>query len=625
MTFGRSRRPDDWPTIHDRARAALSAQLDGELDPAETDWLDGHLAGCPNCRQAADDYAAQRFELRALRDHQPLPPRDLWARTAAAIELEASGHSRGRAPARRLLLAPSAFIATALVVAVAAGLLRSSQLPGDGNGGSSSFEVANASAPSPVTVAGGPTPIPVRPKNVEVVAPDASGKLTVKVTKVVEVCPKDAAEPCDTSSPVEERPVQIDQGAQAVFGDTNQSRLIVVSSPSTDDRGTVQVVALTDDTSAGPSAPPASPSSSPVAASHSPAASASPSPTPTASATASSVVLPSASPTVTATPTGSIDVTPSGQPGATVEIATGVALVGQTASYSASQTWFAFTARPIDGSAGPDIYVWQVGTPSARRITDDGRSVFGSWAGDLIVGSTALDEHPGPSGPATTGLRPLTFVLDPATGVRTDLASAGRMWRPAIDPNGGRRAVYWAGTVRQVEGPSFEPEAGRLVLGDWSADFGVPAGSPQPSASTSASASAGASPSASPDASAADGDQERTRHEITIGAGQLDDFDARWDPSGTHLAVWIADSQDPTIGRLSLYTVQSFDGSIDLKAPLLDARIASAGFSIADGQLIWSEPPSDPAASSGSVQLLAWSSDGVGTVETFDGSALVIR
>src|SRR5690349_1532015 len=125
MTFRRgARRPDAWPTTHDRARAALSDQMDGVLDATETAWLDEHLAGCPDCRRTADEYAAQRFELRKLRDRQPLPPRDLWARTAAAIELESERRSIARGPSRRRSIAlPSAFIATALAVVVMAGLL----------------------------------------------------------------------------------------------------------------------------------------------------------------------------------------------------------------------------------------------------------------------------------------------------------------------------------------------------------------------------------------------------------------------------------------------------------------------------------------------------------------------
>src|SRR6185369_11165962 len=41
-----------------------------------------------------DAYLADRALLRTLRDTQPEPPRDLWARTSAAIEAE--GARRGR-------------------------------------------------------------------------------------------------------------------------------------------------------------------------------------------------------------------------------------------------------------------------------------------------------------------------------------------------------------------------------------------------------------------------------------------------------------------------------------------------------------------------------------------------
>ena len=58
-------------------------------------WLDDHLAGCSACRAIAAAYETDRLALRALRDRQPEPPRDLWARTSAALERESAG--RGRA------------------------------------------------------------------------------------------------------------------------------------------------------------------------------------------------------------------------------------------------------------------------------------------------------------------------------------------------------------------------------------------------------------------------------------------------------------------------------------------------------------------------------------------------
>src|SRR5258706_3336851 len=127
---GRTRRPDDWPLSHVRARADLSNRLDTPLEPKEANWLSSHLEACPDCRVIADAYAAQRLELRALRDRMPPPPRDLWARTSAAIESESrfrDGRARSTGWRNRRILAPSAVIAAALVVAVAVATLTSSQ------------------------------------------------------------------------------------------------------------------------------------------------------------------------------------------------------------------------------------------------------------------------------------------------------------------------------------------------------------------------------------------------------------------------------------------------------------------------------------------------------------------
>jgi hypothetical protein len=103
------------------------------------------------------------------------------------------------------------------------------------------------------------------------------------------------------------------------------------------------------------------------------------------------------------------------------------------------------------------------------------------------------------------------------------------------------------------------------------------------------------------------------------------DWDARWDGTGTHVAIWIADPQDPGVGNLSLYSVDSFDGKIDLKSPLLNNVRANAGYAISDGQLVWAEPAAQGSTTGGQVRLLAWTDEGVGTVSTGTGPAIVIR
>ena len=288
-------------------------------------------------------------------------------------------------------------------------------------------------------------------------------------------------------------------------------------------------------------------------------------------------------------------------------------LVGQSAAYSPSGAWFAFSARPADGSLGPDIYVWKVGEALATPITADHRSIFGSWAGESIVGSTVVETPLGNGEGAATELVPESFVIDPLTQEIVALPQAGRAWRPALDPSG-RKAVYWAGTLRATEAPGFAPDAGRLVLGSWTADgTGVLDSSADPSSA------------ASPDASALTGEQAAAHDEVTIAAGRMEDWDARWDAAGTHLAVWIADAQDPTVGRLSLYGVSSFDGRIDVKKPLLDAQLATAGFAISDGQLVWASPSADGAVTGDRIQVLAWTEQGQGQVQSVLGPVIVIR
>ena len=75
---------------HDRARSLAATRVDWPLDPKDAAWLDAHLASCESCRSVAAAYGADRLALRSLRNQQPEPPRDLWARTAAAIEGESA-------------------------------------------------------------------------------------------------------------------------------------------------------------------------------------------------------------------------------------------------------------------------------------------------------------------------------------------------------------------------------------------------------------------------------------------------------------------------------------------------------------------------------------------------------
>jgi len=386
--------------------------------------------------------------------------------------------------------------------------------------------------------------------------------------------------------------------AVVVFGSPHDERLIVVNDASSANSGTISVVPLA---SAAPDAS-ATPPASSTPASAPPSDGSTPQPPPSAPPSVPST--PSAPPIGSGSPTPSVEVSPSPSTNGAIEIAHDVVLVGQSAAYSPSGAWFAFTARPANGLAGPDIFVWKVGDSEAHPVTTDHRSVFGSWSGDVMVGSTIVETKKGSGADAKIELEPVSYLLDPATNVITALPQTGRAWRPAVDPFG-RLAVYWAGTVRDTIGPGFAPDAGRLVLGNWGTGNAAP--------------SDGALPTP------LKGDQGAVRHETTVTAGRIGDWDARWDSAGTHLAIWIADDLNPAVGRLSLYNVDSFDGKIDLKSPLLDAKPAIAGYSISDGQLVWAEPAPAGSTTGARIQLLAWTDQGVGTVGTVTGPVIVIR
>ena len=609
MTFGRRRRrPDDWSTSHARAHAALSDRLDGVLEPSEAGWLDEHLAGCVDCRRAAEAYDAQRLQLRAGRDHPPLPPRDLWARTAAAIEHESrfrdhrerAGGGIGRRP-----LAISSALVAALAVTVVVGTLISSQLSGGGGHAtpnpSGVTTAAGSAGPTAQTAAPGATPIVVA-QHVDYVKKGLDGRYQVTSLDVRSVCPE-SSDSCNTAAPTpaQEPGVQLTTKPQTVFGNRDRTQLIVVNEADQTQPASISVVPLPSST------PEASPPPSESAA---PTSSAGASPTasePSATPAETSSATPSIAPTESGGSSGpppSIPVTPSSTPGGPIEIAENVILVGQSAAYSPNGDWFAFTARPADGSAGPDIYVWKVGDSAARAVTNDHRSSFGSWLDEgTAIGSTVVET------PGTNGQEPdrasVSFLIDPVTSKQVPLPQTGRTWLPSVDPSG-QRAVYWTGSLRlKSDAPVFLPKAGRLVIGDWN-----PAG---PAASDE--------PSSTP----LSGDQAVERHETTIATGQLGDWDARWESTGRKLAVWIANADDPHVGVLSLYAVDPFDGRIDLKKPLLDGTPATAGFSISDGKLVWAEPAADGSGTGGRIFVLAWTDQGAGTVETVQDQVLVIR
>ena len=111
---------------------------------------------------------------------------------------------------------------------------------------------------------------------------------------------------------------------------------------------------------------------------------------------------------------------------------------------------------------------------------------------------------------------------------------------------------------------------------------------------------------------------------MSVVDGAVTEFDVRWDETGRWLAIWLADAKDSSIGRLSLVHLDPVDRSISTgrTAPRSDVT-ALPGFSIADGRLAWATPPGQGGEGS-RVQIVAWTDDGVGAVESGPVEGVVV-
>jgi hypothetical protein len=582
--FGRvRRRPDGWASPHERARMRAAQRMDWPLHPDEAAWLDRHLEECDACRAAVADYEATRIELRGLRGTEPAPPRDLWARTAAAIEQGPTRRGRasaGRGP--RLSPAPLGALSGLLVVAIVLGATLLSR---------PTIEPAPPATPSAVPTPGAASPTSPRPTPIIVGAGEVSwvrsgpdGVWGLTRARVDQVCPPAGRPDCaPIDGDTESRPVVLLANPRSVIGSPRDGQAIVVGSSGTSG-DTVYVVALpTPAPEPSPSAEPpptTEPTTEPTAT---PKPTAEPTTEPTTEPTATS--KPTAEPTVeptaesTVEPTPDITAEPTTEP--VIAIATDITVVGESAAYSPDGEWFAFTARPADGSRGPDIHIWRVGDESARPVTTDHASVMASWLGDRILGSRIVDDEDAADG----AVRSVTFLLDPTTGEETILEDVG--WRPTVDPSG-MLVVAWVGSlIVSDDGHAWHAGSGSLEIRPWSVD-----------------------------GTGSDDGQ-------VIATGPLADFDVRWDPTGRWLAAWIADPVDPLIGRLTLYRMDLDDGLIVQPEGAPRDVPALPGYSLGDGRLAWVSPSGQDGHGS-RVLVVAWSADDVGLTESAPGEDLVV-
>jgi hypothetical protein len=423
---------------HERARALAAGALGGPLEAPEAEWLADHLAGCRGCRGVAAAYDRQRTQLRALGERPVVPPRDLWARTAATIELESrhrralgrfgSGTTGSLVGALGLVL-----VATATILAIPGG------------------DAGPAGTPGPLASGEGvaeATPIAVQPGVVGYVTVGPDGGWSVYFATVDRVCADEASAQClplggDVArtiplpgvprsfhlSPARDLVVVLDDGV-----DRSGGGVLVFSVPTpvpTPSSGTPEpepsptVAASATGLPTDPVAPPppgasAPPPTRPTSDASGPPrtdgpATATPTEPPASDPPASPTVDPASSgdPTPTGAPAESLVPGPSPTPVEALAIASGVVVRDESAAYSPDGRWFAFSAWPKDGSHGPDIYLWRVGDTAAEPVTTDHRSVFASWLENRILGSRIVETDPadaaatsGPSGAAGASAAP---------------------------------------------------------------------------------------------------------------------------------------------------------------------------------------------------------------------------
>jgi WD40-like Beta Propeller Repeat len=581
----------------------------------------------------------------------------------------------------------------------------------------------------------GVTPIPVGAADVAWLSPVSDGTYTLNSARVDRVCAATIRPDCAPFDGSEARQIPtLKSRPRAVLKSPSRQQLVVVEAGTRTGGGTVYVMSVpatvttpapspsagatagsTADPSASgnpqpspsgavpptelptePSMRPTLPTATTPAATSAPSndtsapISASPSPSPLGSPSAAgdspSPDPSGATPSASSIPPG----TPEPTAAATLAIISNVVVMGETAAYSPDGTMLAFSARPADGSHGPDIYLWRVGDPSARPVTTDHASMFSGWWGTWLIGSradrqgqaapvsdgstiapsapdpaasdstgasdggadgvsngngsdsTSTDPSPSlsgasPSAPVVTPRAspssaiaapsgesvspgasttpepsvtpepatapeavPQSFLIDSASGVETPITSVSA-WRPVVDPTG-RFVVYWSGRLRyDATTLSWVPGAGQLLVAFW------------PAFTRSDSAAILAPTQLLPN----DPD-----------GAPSGDWDIRWDETGGHLAIWIADSTDPSVGRLSLLTIDAATATTIPAQILLHDAQALPGFSLGNERLAWATPPGQDGEGS-RLQVFAWTGDNAGKIDSQPasggGAMIVVR
>jgi hypothetical protein len=615
-----SRALRDSERIHERATLLASEAIDSALEPADAAWLAEHLDGCADCQTVADEYRSLRDELRSLA--APEPPRDLWARTSAALdELDRSGQRKG--VALRLgfggLAANRSFVGTAVAVSlvvVFSGISLLSQVPGSrgsGSGRPSDLAVGPPTtlpADAPVAVVDG-TSYWIKRDGETYQIRSGSSKCSGSIDRCYVSSDSGTTVGSITSTSPVFAALAPDARQAAVWnGDTIAILPLAPEAPST-----VAIDQMTPRPSVTSSAV-ATPTASTATATATSTAVASASATPT-----SRVVTPSAPPTVSASPSQSASPSPTiaSTPAVPVSVPTailnGYKVVGRNPEFSADGLWVAFSAAPTNFGNGPDLFVWKVGQERAHAVTSAHADLFSGWFGSQILVSelsagqsgAAAGDIASPSASAAPSIQAsgasVSYLFDPATDTAQ---SIGRpMLLPVADPTR-TFLVYWSGTI-VLDATSGQLKAGKgnLYLDSWAnltltpaaLDGATPApsasaptvsqapsASPTPESTASNEAIPSPTPSSIPQPSASPILPQLLR---ASAIDSVANWVVDWDATGQHVAVWVGDPSSQSVGVVSLFAIDH--GLVATAGPLFAARgLSSVQFD--NGFLVYTTP-----------------------------------
>jgi hypothetical protein len=565
---------------HERAHTLASESLDVDLSASDAAWLKNHLAGCDACRDVAAEYQAIHAELRGLA--MPVPPRDLWARTAAAldhVDAAHAGRAAGRGPLRlgflpgsRMSLATAVAVGLTVVVACLSLFSQGPGLPFGPGPNRTAATAAGTAAPN-----GGFPPVAFVDGNIiRVTATNGVYQITsasASCSGAQESCSVSDAGSVVVGSIASRSPVSValaPNAAQAAVWTGDKVVIVPLGAPSAK---TVPFDLLTPRPTGSAAASEVAPTAQ-ASFSVEPTAGSSATPTPTAS------LLPTQPPTVASEPIAILD---------------GYQIVGRAPEFSADGVWVAFSARPAQSTVGADVYVWRAGWEAAARVTDTHADLFAGWYGPKILISefvsvpAATEPTPSPTAEADASevasteptavpapiFAAVSFVYDPLTRAVSQIDRY--MLLPTVDPTG-RYLVYWSGSVRLNPATNlWEAGQGDLYFDSWS-NVDLLAGKFGESAIPAAFGT-GSSPAVG---------AEGQVLPVTPTPGSVQRWVVRWDAVGRYVAIWVGDPSGES-GRVSLFGVDPATGRLD-PTVLISAEARSNVAFDESSNLVYSAP-----------------------------------